>query len=326
MPQRVRSGASSGLDLILPNGEWVNAPVYASRLEGRATLECDGEQFWIAFANRENIPVKLVPSPSYYGLKTRTGLPMKSIGQMFADRIGFGLTNNCYFWKKERRCSFCTIGLNVGEESRSKSVDEIIDTLLAATNDTIFRPRHILLSGGTFPSEGWSTQAFSTVAAHIRSISDLPIYLMAVPPSDLGEFQELFQSGITELALNIEIYNQDKAATIVPGKAREIGLSRYGKALLQARSLWSTQQVRSLLVAGLESMESTMDGVKFILDHGATPILSAFRPLKGSALESHPYIPVDFFYELYERAQMLAASYGTVLGPSCLACRANCIA
>jgi hypothetical protein len=326
-PQRVRSGASCGLDVVLPGEVWVNAPVYDAKDEPAAPLlDFEDGQFFITSKNSGRVmPLAVVPKPKYYDDNTTTNRPMNFIGQMFADRIGFGLTNNCYFWKKERRCAFCTIGTNTEFEDRDKPVLEIVETLIRALDDEVLPPRHILLSGGTFPRDGWTTRPFAEAAREIRKVCDLPIYLMAVPPADLGEFKELHHSGITEIALNIEIYSPELAEKIIPGKKREVGVDRYVEAIKEARKYWRQDQVRSLLVAGLEPLKDTLEGTNVILEAGGTPILSAFRPLPGSELANHPKPSPQWFEELYYKGKELSAKYGADLGPACAACRANCV-
>lgn len=325
-PQSVRSGASSGLDLILPGFIWVNAPIYDTN-PNSLTLDCTDEAFILYDTLlTEPVLVSVLPEPAYYKKMTSCGEPMRQVGQIFADRIGFGLINQCYFWKKERRCAFCTIGKNTTNELATKSAQAILETLKFAIDDSILPPKHILLSGGTFPHNGWTCEPFAKLAHEIRRETRLPIYLMAVPPADLGELDALYQSGINEIAFNIEIYDEKIADNIIPGKHREVGLQRYLHAIKSARRYWSRAKVRSLLVAGLESMEKTLEGVKAILDAGGTPILSAFRPLQESKLSALLAPKAEWFEQLHAKAKDLAARYDATLGPECNACKANCIA
>ncbi len=330
IPQSVRSGASNGLDIVLPSGVWVNAPVSRKSSDDSALI-LDFKRNTFCLEKRissikRDIPVAVVPRPDYYGVTTTSNIPMNQIGQIFADRIGFGLINNCYFWKKERRCAFCSIGVNVENEIHTKRTDDIIETLLEALRDNTLPPKHILISGGTFPQNGWSTKPFSDLAKQIRQHTDIPIYLMAVPPVDLSELSKLKESGVSEIALNIEIFSPTVAKKIIPGKFKEVGVAKYLDAIRESRRYWSVNQVRSLLVAGLETMQSTLEGVSTILDAGATPILSAFRPLNGSMLANQETKKPGWFLELYYYASELASNYGLTLGPECNACAANCIA
>lgn len=328
VPQSVRSGASSGLDIVLPGNVWINAPLHANLgSEASPTLHFGQNGFVLEVVSiRTECPVVVLPKPDFYNFHTAQGIPMDKIGQIFADRIGFGLINQCYFWKKERRCAFCTIGKNIKHELHTKPEKAILETLMRALDDHVLPPRHILLSGGTFPHDGWTTKPFAHLANLIRQKTKLPIYLMAVPPADLGEISLLFESQISEIALNIEVYSKKYATKFIPGKMKEIGVNTYLKAISKARNFWDRSQVRSLLVAGLEPITDTLDGIKAILEAGGTPILSAFRPLTGSTLSSQPPPTVSWLETLYFQATDLAKSYGASLGPKCDACKANCLA
>lgn len=329
LPQQVRSGASNGLDIVLPHGQWVNVPIYNNDTYHQPTFLLDWQEEYVLYTEQDpsnTIPILIAPKPKYYDLHTSSNTPMHLVGQMFTDRIGFGLRNSCYFWKKERRCSFCTIGFKDQEEVPIKHTQDIIETLKAALKDPIYSPKHILISGGTFPNDGWTTKPFAEIAREIRKFTQLPLYLMAVPPTDLSELETLREVGYTEIALNIEIFSKEYAKKIIPGKHHEIGLERYLQAIAAARQYWGRAEVRSLLVAGLEPPESTLEGVEQILDAGGTPILSAFRPLNGSRLVHHPHVNPEWFSTLHKESSRLAGKYNAEIGPICNACKANCIA
>lgn len=323
-PQRVRSGASNGLDMVLPGGHWVNAPLHPphDHTEG-PLLEREGDGFVVTSVFRKiAIPVEIAPRPAYYRQFTRSGRRMDRIGQMSGDRIGFGLSNGCYFWKKERRCGFCSIGLNTDEEFALKPLDDIRDTLTAAIRDPLLPARHLLLSGGTLRDEDWGIARFATAARRLRNEFGLPIYVMTVP-TGADELRSLKQAGVTEVAINLEVHDRRLAQDIIPGKAAAFSREDYLACLESAREHWRRDQVRSLLVAGMEDMASTLAGVKAILDAGATPILSVFRPLTGAGLERHPRPTSAWLWELYLRAMEIAARHGVELGPACRGCRNN---
>ncbi len=322
-PQQVRSGASCGLDVVLPGGAWVNAPVYEREAEPRAPLLelVDGK---FSIAGREiTVPTEVAPRPAYYDVPTSGGMPMRLAGQMSGDRIGFGLTNGCYYWKEERRCKFCSIGLNTENEKPDKSIELILETLEVAVEDPALPARHVLLSGGTPPGPDRGARRFAAVCREIKKRFPLRVYVMTVPPEDPGDLAALFDAGVDELALNLEVYDEELSAAIVPGKHREIGRRQYLEALGFCRTLWEAPDVRSLLVAGIEPVASTLTGVRLLADQGVTPILSVFRPLAGTMLARHPKPHPDELEELYLGAQEACEERGLTLGPSCPGCQNN---
>lgn len=325
-PQQVRSGASSGLDLILPGDVWVNAPFASPETESRAPVLWNGPDGYSIRFGDEAVQTLVLPRPRYYSRHTSTGVPMNLIGQMCGDRIGFGITNTCFFWSKERRCAFCSIGNNKSNEIPEKPLSLVLETLDAAVRDPVFPARHVLLSGGTPADADWGVEMFAEYCKAIKERFDLRVYLMTVPPPDLGMLEILYEAGVDEIALNIEIYDPAVAARLVPGKHNLIGRRKYLDALDLGVKLWGYPNVRSLLVAGCEPMESTLEGVRTIVETGAMPILSAFRPLPGSNMTSFQVAGPEWSEELWMRAETIATQAGVSLGPACHACRNNVLA
>src|SRR4051812_17354860 len=73
---RTRSGSCGGLDLILPDGTWVNAPVQ-ERFARRSSIgltEADHSAWLVGDDLR--VPVQLAAAPAYYELRTHSGRPM----------------------------------------------------------------------------------------------------------------------------------------------------------------------------------------------------------------------------------------------------------
>ncbi len=325
-PQQVRSGASGGLDLVLPGGLWVNAPVYTREDEPRAAVLDLNEDGFCISGREIALPIEVVPRPAYYDRLTSDGTSMRNVGQMSGDRIGFGLANACYFWQQERRCQFCSIGLNRRNELPDKSLDLIFETLEAAVEDPILPARHILLSGGTPPGPDRGARKFAAFCQAIKKRFPLRVYLMTVPTDDHRDLSVLFDAGIDEIALNLEVYNEELSAAIVPGKHREIGRQRYLDALCYCRSLWKAPNVRSLLVAGIEPIEDTLTGVRALMSIGVMPILSIFRPIPGTMLAEHPKPGPEELEELFQGSLSPSQEHGIELGPSCRACQNNTVA
>jgi hypothetical protein len=158
-----------------------------------------------------------------------------------------------------------------------------------------------------------------------RTWPDRRIYAMITPPEDLGVIAQMRDAGIDELGINLEIYDDRLADEMLPGKHREIGRRHYWAALEEAAAVFGPMDARSILIAGLEPIESTLRGVEELAARGVMPILSAFRPLDGTPLAGHPRQDANAMWELAHAAAEVAARYSLPIGPTCLACQGNCI-
>lgn len=146
---------------------------------------------------------------------------------------------------------------------------------------------------------------------------------MCLPPKDLSVLDAWYNAGITELAFNLELFDRNKAKQFMPGKGR-IPVEQYLNAFDKAVSLWGKDgNVRTILLAGLESQDVLLDGIDTVCSHGVMPILSVFRALRETAMENVVPPSNEWLYDLYNKAEMICSKYNLHLGPSCPACQNN---
>jgi hypothetical protein len=321
---RVRSGSCGGLDLILDDGTWVNAPVrerFARSSPFSLVLDASGP---VIHGFGEPLGVELVPAPAYYTTVTASGAPMMRVGQLCSDRVGVGLTNICTFWRSSRdRCRFCSIGSNVATETANKALQDAVETICAAVADPIAPARHVLLGGGTPNAQDAGIPGIAEVAHAVRQRVDVPIYAMVTPPADLGLLQHLADAGVDELGMNIEVFSADAARRYIPGKHAAFGLDGYWRALERAVSIFGPVNTRSITVIGLEDAAVTVTGVRRLAELGVMPILSPHRPLDGTQLADHARRTADELWDLTLRSAEAAADFDIPLGPTCIACQSN---
>jgi Radical SAM superfamily len=321
---RVRSGSCGGLDLVLPDGTWVNCPVrepFAKRSpirlvsEGSRTVLCD---------EGLRLPVDLVPAPAYYRRAAPSGAPMSRLGQLCSDRIGIGLTNACtYYRSASQRCRFCSIGRNGRDEDPHKETDDIVATVMAAIEDPVAPARHVLLGGGTPEGADSGAVRIAEVAAAIRQRSQVSIYAMLVPPRDFGYLDLLADAGVDEVGLNIEVFEEESARRYIPGKHAAAGLDLYRRALEHCVGRFGPLNTRSITVVGLDSEAATVRGVGELAAMGVLPILSPLRRLAGTQLENHEVPDQAALWRLTLAAAEAADASGVPLGPLCIGCQAN---
>src|SRR5690606_32443491 len=114
---------------------------------------------------------------------------------------------------------------------------------------------------------------------------DISIYVMICAPLRNEYIDQLYDSGVDELGMNVEFWSEQAWETYIPGKHRRIGKQRYLKALEHAVMRFGRINTRSIIIAGLEPLDDTLEGIKFFASMGVMPIISPFRPLRGTELE-----------------------------------------
>lgn len=328
-PIRTRSGASGGLDIVLPHHIHVNSPVnerFASR--SQLLLDVDGGNLVIKRDQQTLCGVKLQPTPRYYALTTSNGMPMVKVGQLCSgDRFCYGMTGPyCVFWKTNSRCKFCSIGLNKDHDAARKTVGQMLETLALAVEDPVMPAKHVLLGGGTPNVEDGGAVLAAELCKVIKKRFDLSCYVMICAPSENEYIDLLWEAGVDELGMNLEFYSDSAWRQFTPGKAKYIGKERYFEALEYAVSRFGPNNTRSILIVGLEDPEYTIEGAERLASMGVMPILSPFRPLDGTEMEDVRGFDHNAYFEIYTEVHTKAMHYGIPTGPTCIPCQNNTLA
>lgn len=329
-PVRTRSGISGGLDIWLePPGIPVNVPVTESfvRQSPYSLDYADGTYFITRDGNRL-CDFSPVPSPDYYSLKTADGKQsMQRIGQMCScDRFCYGMTGpSCYFWKQDRRCQYCSIGDNYSEDAAKKQEMHLMEVLEKALQDGSLPAKHILIGGGTPPGEDRGAVMAARLCERIRSKYDVSIYVMISAPAQNQHIDDLKNAGADELGMNLEFWSE-AGWDFIPGKRDLIGKQRYLEALEYSVKRFGPINTRSILIAGLEPPEHTIEGAVTLAKMGVMPIVSPFRPLDGTMLADKRGFSGEAYVRMWQELDAILEPMDMPLGPSCIACQNNTLA
>jgi hypothetical protein len=309
--------STSGVILQLDDDVWVNAPisdfnpnfVTASRL----SLDSDDDGFVVRGLGLESRAAFWL-SPSYHGQLGADGRPLNNYVFTHADRVRLSPIQGCGM-----TCKFC----NIPYEDRygTKSVDAMLAALRRALGDDVQPGRHVLISGGT-PKLQDHDYLRSVYASVLESFPEVDIDVMMVPVAGLLDVRELALQGVHQLSINIEIFDDTASRKLMPQKYRQ-GVENYLDFIADAAVVLGPGRVRSMLMVGLESTESTLSGVRAIIERGGVPVLSPFRPDPATPLRRIAPPDATVLQDAYLRASELANAAGTPLGPDCSPCAHN---
>ena len=326
-PLRTRSGASGGLDLRLSNEIFVNAPVFEPfALTSDLELRVENSSFCLSKNGHIICPIMPLPEPCFYVLRTKDGIEeMARIAQMCSpDRLCYSMTGSrCAFWTPRLRCKFCSIGLNSKKETNQRLEAHLYEVIEAALSEPQWPARHLLIGGGCPGGRDMGALLAAQLCAGIKRRFDISVYVMIAAPLEDQYINILYDAGVDELGINLEFWSDVAWEHYIPGKRDLIGKRRYLKALEYAYNLFGPIRTRSILVAGLEPVAETIQGVKTLCNMGIMPILSPFRPLAGTLLEHESVLSVQSCIDLYNEAKKLTESSGLTLGPTCICCQNN---
>jgi hypothetical protein len=306
------------VDMVINKQFYVNVP-YEANCSQLSPFEVDinkQNQYQLLFFGNVIANIDLRYVDNIAAQMTMNGFLYSDIAYQSNDRLRIYHRAGCFFKENKIGCKFCDI-------EETKKIFSISD-LKEVINSYKFEKkiRHYLIGGGSARPDSDFTDIIK-LAIYIRDTTHKPIYLMSLPPIDTSVLIKLKEAGVTDVAFNLELFDRQLAKKYMPGKG-QISLNIYKSAFKEATLLWGKRgNVRTIFIVGLESKESLLAGIEWVCQMGVSPILSLFKPIKGTAL-SHLLPPSDAeIIDIYKNTLKICQKYGVELGPSCHYCEDN---
>ena len=293
---RTRAGLGSGLEVVLPTGSaikpeiWLNVPVTeAFALASPYRLAGGPGLGYTIVDDRTDLryPARLPQEPAWYTRGTSSGIPMQRIGVLQGTYLGIYINQVCAFWNyaPALNCRFCTTGQNVGaSEAADKSIDDVVETCLAARDESGVTFVH--LNGGFLGSKGLAF-ALPYVRA-IKARTGLLVGVQLAPERDFSRYDALIDAGVDHLSFCVEFIDPEWFARLCPGKARLHGQALFFEAMAYCAARMPRGAVSGEIIAGVEPIARTIEGIDRITALGAFPTVCVFRPTTGSDMEDWP--------------------------------------
>jgi organic radical activating enzyme len=313
--------STSGVTLQLGDHVWINAPTREHNpnmvFDPLHDLLADTDQLILRHRKTGlELPVRFAPVPAYQGQKNEEGRPYTDYVNTHGDRARISPIQGCAM-----RCKFCDIPYEYKGNYQALAIDRLIESAARAFDDPVQPASHLLISGGT-PGPRDYAYLKHMYRSVITAFKEKQIDIMMVPVPDIIDLDDLADAGVRELSLNLELWDRDVAARVIPEKAR---YSRESQLDFVAKAVdrLGKGRVRSILIVGLESIESTLEGVEALAGIGCVPVLSPFRPDPITELSAVPPPSVDVMVRAFEEASNISEKYGLSLGPHCIPCTHN---
>ena len=247
-------------------------------------------------ADGDRYPVDFPRTPAFYDRALSTGETVKNVVTLYGGAsLGVFAYGRCRLVDIGKPCGYCSISQN-----RNLGVDfidvvsetRIEEALSLALEDEACPITQVMVNGGNFPDQDKSFSHYARLArAAQRAVEasnrDVEVHLIVYPPRDLGRLAELSGTGIS-VAMNYEVCDPDLFRKYCPGKTVYGGQKHIAAALKRAVKELGEGRVYSILVGGLEPLQSLERGMDELADDGVTPIVNVFHADPETPLESHP--------------------------------------
>jgi hypothetical protein len=291
--RRTRAGLGSGLELVLPTGSqlkpeiWMNAPIvepFAKRSPYLLFSRSDGPVI-VDERHGYHYEVRIPGEPAWYRQTTSRGTPMSRIGVLQGTYLGIYINPVCEFWRSGLHCRFCTTGDNVGDaESVDKTIGDVVETCRAAKRESGVTFVH--LNGGF-----QGGRALELVEPFVRAIKEqvgLLVGVQLTPERVMSRYDRLIAAGVDHFSFCMELMDPAWFARVCPGKARSLGHDLFFDAMTYCAARLPRGAISGELIAGIEPVANTIEGIERIARAGAFPTVCIFRPTVGSGMADWP--------------------------------------
>lgn len=245
--------------------------------------------------------------PNFYDQPLRSGAPTKSAVTLYGGgSLGLFLYGRCSLPGMKLACQYCSI-----EPNRSKQEDfdlvlkeaVIVEALSNALGDTSVEISQVMLNGGNFPEMDKSFSFYTRMVRVAREAieksgrKDVELHLIVYPPKDLSLLGQL--KGLdASVAINSEVFDPALFAKFCPGKDFTAGQKHILAALEEAVRVLGPGKVYTIVLGGLEPLESLRAGINYVADRGITPVINVFHSDPETPLADHPVATQDEILEM----------------------------
>lgn len=307
---------TGGLTLQLESEVYVNAPFddfFAEDSPVVLDVTPDGRLTLLHPLGEVRVE-RLLPLPGYLEAVDSRGRPVIDVAMSHADRVRLSPLVGCAY-----DCAFCDLP---AYPYALRDEEQLLEALRVAQADERLPVNHVLISGGS-PRKAHYDR-FERVCRAVVEHAGMPVDLMMSPMvRNLDFLDRLVAAGIHDFSINLEVYADAPALQVLPIKYK-VTRRVFEEFIERAVNLLGRDgHVRSLIIPGLESLDETLAGVEWLASLGCTPVLSPFRPGRGTPLASAPPAQAGEMHRLLRDARAVVEAHGLSLGPSCVPCQHN---
>lgn len=240
--------------------------------------------------------IKLPERPAFFDKVLSDGRHSQSIITVSgADTVGFFFCPDCYYFCKGKPCSFCgfkstrsTLGKHLAKEFSDLQIKECVELIETTPWRNI--SLYSITTGSPETDEEYREKIIKPIKAMTKAMKNkTKVHLLTHSPRNFDLFYELYDAGVTTIALNLELFNEDIFKKICKGKSELYGYSRWIDSLFAAKKIWGAYKVFCGLVWGLEPVEDTIAGNRFMAENGIGVASNIFHADAKAILHDHPH-------------------------------------
>ena len=273
--------------------------------------------------------VSFPPASHFYEQQTSAGLPFLGNAVLLGnDYLAFQCLWPCRFAEIGHACQFCYSGGMTERLAKEKRPTPPVPTprdVAEVVNYAIKSERlvkGVQITGGST----MNTQAECRIIVEylneierVVGLKNIPgeILVFTTPPKDPMEVDQLFAAGANRIACSLEVWDEDLAKIITPGKAKFTGRQRHLDCLTYIADKHGPNKACSVFIAGLEPAESLLAGAEYLAQRGIVPLTSIWIPFGRPVMGKKEAPGLDYYRRLKEGLGAIYEKYRIALPVSC---------
>lgn len=269
----------------------------------------------ITYNNSVLTTISFPKKTSFYEQKTSSGIPFGSLAVIQGlDMLSFACLWRCEITTSGNACGFCHTGNFASPEH---SLDEMVEIIRYAIDESPKTKILQLTAGSTFTPEKEIDRYVKILETIDKSIGieNVPTIIYLTPPSDLKQLDRLFDAGVSQIACDMDIWDERLFEKICPGKAKINTRQRYLDALLYIAERYGKNRACCVFVGGIEPAESLIEGSTFLAERGIVPLPSPLMPFaidQKILAEMQPF-SLDYYRKIRKETAKLYQKHDLVV-------------
>jgi hypothetical protein len=232
--------------------------------------------------------VTFPPASRYYSQRTSRGNGFGSLAVLEGvGTLAFFYMWGCQYIGTNETCSFCFQAMAdmAGFPLPSASYDEVAEIIgWSIPNAGV---KDIQLTAGTLLAADDECRRYAdllrVIDEHVgleRIPSEICCYTTA--PASPEAVDQVFDAGADRVAHDLQVWDADLHARHAPGHARHVRRARQLRALEHIAEKYGPNKAFSAFVAGLEPLNSMLEGAEYLASRGIVPAFSIWMPPPGA--------------------------------------------
>lgn len=298
---------------------------YLSQLQTNFSLKLDeaGEPA-VYYKKQEITPVLFIAHSDFYEQKTSSGLPYLGNAVLQGTQwLSFPLLWKCDYALRGEPCQYCFSGGELASlAKRHKSLPKYPtpEDVAEIVEYAIFKEGcadSIQITGGSSFNDRAEIDAITSILRAIDRRVGLnyiegEILIYTTPPKQPEAIDDLFKAGADRVACSLEIWDEELAQKIMPGKMKYTGRNRHLDCLYYIASKYGQNKACCNFIIGLEPLESVLAGAETMASHGIVPIASIWVPFGRPVLGSMKAPDLQYYRAFKEEMARIDERYGII--------------